>query len=202
MDEKNLIERARSGDDDAFGELVRMHQDRVYRTAVRLVGPEDAQDVAQEVFLKAYRELKRFRARSALSTWLYRMTVNLALNYLRGMRRERDRRERYGPGVSSSPPSPDSGLIDREFTDAVWAVIDSLPERQRTAIILHRFEGLSASETAGVMGLSLGAVESLLHRAKLALLKSFQEIGLEPGPGKKAGENTPARKADTAGSKG
>ena len=178
MDEKLLIERARSGDDDAFGELVRMHQDRVYRTAIRFVGPDDAHDITQEVFIKAHGEMKRFHAKSALSTWLYRMTINMALNYLRGRRRELDRRERYGPGVSAHPPSPDSGIIDQEFTEAVWQVIDSLPEKQRTAVVLHRFEGLSAAETAEVMGLSLGAVESLLHRSKLALLKSFQESGL------------------------
>lgn len=201
MDENSLIERARSGDDDAFGQLVHLHQDRVYRTAVRLVGPEDAKDVTQEVFLKAYGELKKFHAKSALSTWLYRMTVNLALNYLRGMRRERDRRARYGPGVSPPPPSPDRGLLDQELTDAVWAAIDSLPERQRTAVVLHRFEGLSAAETTQVMGLSLGAVESLLHRAKQALLQSFQETGLRTGTNRHPPEKN-TRKADPAGSNG
>lgn len=178
MEEKFLIERARKGDDDAFGELVRMHQDRVYRTAVRLVGDEDAKDITQDVFIKAHGELKRFRGRSALSTWLYRMTVNLSLNHLRGARREFDRRERYGPGVSTPPPGPDRQLLDDELTGIVWAAIDALPEKQRTAVILRRFEELPASRIAEVMGLSIGAVESLLHRAKLSLLESFRESGL------------------------
>jgi RNA polymerase sigma-70 factor (ECF subfamily) len=202
MDEKLLIERARGGDDDAFGELVRLHQDRVYRTAVRLVGPEDAHDITQEVFIKAHGELKRFRARSALSTWLYRMTVNLSLNYLRGSKREKDRRERYGPGVSDPPPNQEKSLLDQEFTQAVWDVIDSLPERQRSAIVLHRFEELSAAETALVMGLSLGAVESLLHRAKQALLESFQEKGLRPHRGEKSNDRSSASNQEPAGSSG
>ncbi len=202
MDEKLLIERARSGDDNAFGELVRLHQDRVYRTAVRLVGPEDAHDITQEVFIKAHGELKRFRAGSALSTWLYRMTVNLSLNYLRGSRREKDRRERYGPGVSDPPPSAEKRLIEQEFTVAVWAVIDSLPERQRTAVVLHRFEDLSAAETARVMGLSLGAVESLLHRAKLSMLESFQKKGLRPDSRMKKSGKSSEGNGNPAGSKG
>lgn len=202
MDENLLIERARSGDDDAFGELVRLHQDRVYRTAVRLVGPEDAHDITQEVFIKAHGELQRFHARSTLSTWLYRMTVNLSLNYLRGSKREKDRRERYGPGVSDPPPSAEKSLIEQEFNDAVWTVINSLPEKQRTAVVLHRFEDLPAAETARVMGLSLGAVESLLHRAKLSMLESFQEKGLRPDSRKKMNEKSSARNGDLVGSKG
>ena len=178
MEEKLLIEQARKGDDNAFGELVRMHQDLVYRTAVRMVGDEDGKDITQDVFIKAYKELKRFKGKSALSTWLYRMTVNLSLNHLRGSRRELDRRERYGPGVSSPPPGPDRQLLDEELTGIVWAAIDALPEKQRTAVILRRFEELPASRIAEVMGLSVGAVESLLHRAKLTLLESFRESGL------------------------
>jgi len=189
MDEGALIELARGGDEEVFGELVGRHQDRVYRTAVRLVGADDAFDISQEVFVKAWRELKRFRGSAALSTWLYRMTVNLSLNHLRSARRETDRRERYGPGVSSSPPAPDTALEDSEFTDRVWAVIDALPERQRTAVVLHRFEELSAAETATIMGLSTGAVESLLHRARQALLEAFRAGGFgSPEPGREGGE--------------
>jgi RNA polymerase sigma-70 factor (ECF subfamily) len=180
MEESALIERARAGDEDAFGQLVGLHQDRVYRTAVRLVGPEDAFDVSQEVFIKAWRELRRFRGSAALSTWLYRMTVNLALNHLRSSKRETDRRERYGPGVSEKPPAPDTSVENEEFRDRVWAVIDTLPERQRTALILHRFEELPAAETARIMGLSTGAVESLLHRARTALNEAFRARGLGP----------------------
>ena len=179
-DELDLIARARAGDEGAFGRLVEMHQDRVYRAAVRLVGHEDALDISQEVFLKAHRELKRFKGRSALSTWLYRMAVNLSLNYLRGQRRELDRRQRFGPGVSDPPPGPERNMADSRLRDQVWAAIDSLPERQRAAITLHRFEGLPAPEVAEIMGLSVGAVESLLHRAKKTLMQSFLEQGLAP----------------------
>lgn len=191
MDEHLLIQRARKGDDDAFGELVRMHQDRIYRTAVRFVGTEDAKDVAQEVFLKAYRELRRFRGKSALSTWLYRMSINISLNYLRGQRREVDRREQYGPGVSAPPPGPERTLQDKELTEAVWEAIEELPDRQRTALILHRFEELSSSQTAEVMGLSVGAVESLLHRAKLTLMQSFLASGLGEAPKSGSGDAKP-----------
>lgn len=181
-DEAELIARARAGDDEAFGRLVELHQDRVYRAAVRLVGPEDALDISQEVFLKAYRELKRFRGRSALSTWLYRMAVNLSLNYLRGQRREFERRERFGPGVSEQAPNPERRAAAGELREQVWEAIDALPERQRAAVTLHRFEGLSASEVAQIMGLSTGAVESLLHRARKALLEDFMARGLGPAP--------------------
>jgi len=165
-EERDLIRRAQEGDDDAFGRLVEMHQDRVYRTAVRLVGHEDALDISQDVFMRAHRELKRFRGRSALSTWLYRMAVNTALNHLRGAKRESARRERFGPGVSSPPPAPDRALQDTELSAIVWQAIDGLPDRQRTAVTLHRFEGLSAAEVGEVMGLSTGAVESLCVRGE------------------------------------
>jgi RNA polymerase sigma-70 factor (ECF subfamily) len=184
MDEADLIKLARKGDEDAYGILVHRHQDQVYRTAVRMVGPEDAHDVTQEVFIKAWNELKRFRGGSALSTWLHRMTVNLSLNLIRGRKRERNRRERYGPGVSAPAPAPDAPLLDEERSRMVWEAIDALPERQRTAIIMHRFEELTAPRIAEVMGLSTGAVESLLHRAKLALLETFQTQGLAPKRGR------------------
>ena len=180
MDESILIERARAGDEDAFGSLVRQHQDRVYRTAVRFVGNEDAHDITQDVFIKAWGELKRFRGGSSLSTWLYRLTINLSLNLIRGRKRELNRREQYGPGISTPPPRPDAALLDSERTRLVWEAIDSLPERQRTAVIMHRFEELSAPRIAEVMGLSTGAVESLLHRAKLTLLEIFQAQGTTP----------------------
>ncbi len=184
MDESILIEQARAGDEDAFGMLVRQHQDRVYRTAVRLVGNEDAHDITQDVFIKAWGELKRFRGGSALSTWLYRLTINLSLNLIRGRKREQNRREQYGPGISTPPPRPDSALLDSERTRLVWEAIDSLPDRQRTAVIMHRFEELSAPRIAEVMGLSTGAVESLLHRAKLTLLEIFQAQGTTPERGR------------------
>jgi RNA polymerase sigma-70 factor (ECF subfamily) len=204
-DELDLIARAGAGDEEAFGRLVEMHQDRVYRAAVRLVGHEDALDISQEVFLKAYRELKRFKGRSALSTWLYRMAINLSLNYLRGQRREFDRRERFGPGVSDPPPNPERSMAESQLREHVWTAIDTLPERQRAAVTLHRFEGLSAPEVAEIMGLSVGAVESLLHRAKRTLMESFMRQGLSPPGSDRAGESEGSRNGgasneDVAGS--
>jgi RNA polymerase sigma-70 factor (ECF subfamily) len=184
MNEANLIQRARAGDEEAYGVLVRRYQDRVYRTAVRMVGDEDAHDVTQDVFIKAWRELKRFRGDSALSTWLHRMTINLSLNHIRSSKREQGRREQYGPGVSTPPPAPDASLLDEERTRLVWQAIDSLPERQRTAIIMYRFEEMSAPRIAEVLNLSVGAVESLLHRAKLTLLEFFQAQGMAPKRGR------------------
>ncbi|MFO7767366.1 MAG: sigma-70 family RNA polymerase sigma factor [bacterium] len=180
LKESRLIARAREGDEEAFGELVRAHQDRVYRTAARMVGPDEAWDIAQEVFIRAFGEIERFRGDSALSTWLYRMTVNTSLNFLRGEGREKDRREGYGPGVSDPAPRPDRGVETEETERLVWEAVDSLPERQRTALVLHRFEGLTAPQIAEVMDATTGAVESLLHRAKESLLGEFQRRGLGP----------------------
>jgi RNA polymerase sigma-70 factor (ECF subfamily) len=203
-EERDLIARAREGDEEAFGILVRRHQDQVWRTAARLVGDEEASDVAQEVFLKAWRELRRFKGNSALGTWLYRMTVNLALNQIRGTRRELARRERFGPGVSAPAPDPESAAEAEETTRLVWAAIEALPERHRVAVTLHRFEGLSAAETAEVMGLTTAAVEALLHRAKGMLLRDLARRGLggegEPGPGP-GGSAGRARKDGPVGSK-
>ena len=192
-DERTLIAGAREGDEEAFGALVRLHQDQVWRTAARLVGPEDASDVAQEVFLKTWRELRRFRGGSALGTWLYRMTVNLSLNHLRGARRELARRERFGPGVSPPAPDPETHASDAETTRLVWAAIEALPERQRVAVTLHRFEGLSAAETAKAMGLTTAAVEALLHRAKGALLRDLARRGVAGGE-EKGGPKKPVRR--------
>jgi RNA polymerase sigma factor (sigma-70 family) len=185
--EDELIAAARSGDQEAFAELVRHHQERVWRTAVRLVGPDDADDIAQEVFIKAHASLHTFRGHAALSTWLYRMAINLSLNQLRGARRERHRRERYGPGVSEPAERPDRQVLRSELEAQVWKAIDALPDRQRTALVLHRFEDLSAREVAEIMQLSTGAVESLLHRARLSLFDALSETDFAPGgpPAKK-----------------
>lgn len=173
----DLLAATAAGDAAAFEALVRRHQERVIGVCQRLLGgPEDARDTAQDVFLKVYRKAGSFRPRARVSTWIYRIAVNLCLNRLRrrklvrflplgggGGTRDGDdapEREPLDPA-----PGPEAALEARRRWAATRRAIDALPESQRAVLVLARFEGLSYREIAEVLGLTVGAVESRLFRA-------------------------------------
>jgi RNA polymerase sigma-70 factor (ECF subfamily) len=156
--DEELMLRAGRGDREAFDEIVRRHQDRVLRIALRYAARSEAEDIGQEVFLAVFRAAPRYRPEARFTTWLYRIVVNACL----GMRRKR----------------PPPGQIPRrepaeETAQRVREAIARLPDRQRLAVILHRFDGLSYREVAAAMDLSETAVESLLARAYRALRESL-----------------------------
>jgi RNA polymerase sigma-70 factor, ECF subfamily len=188
LPEHELLERARSGDEDAFAQLVAAHADRVYG-ALRRFGLDSgqAEDVAQEVFLRAWRGLAAFQQRAQLSTWLYRIAFNEAQRRL--SRRAPLRAEPQPDGddlVSSVPEAPHLGpeeqALDREFETLLEQALAELPVEWRAAVVLRDIEGLSTEQAAAVVGVRQAAFKSRLHRGRMqvrALLEPY--LGLEEG---------------------
>ncbi len=171
-DDRVLVDAARAGDLDAFEVLVRRHQAPVYRVALRMVGNiTDAEDVAQETFVQAWRSLARFHGDSALATWLYRIATNRSLDLLAKRRPSVELDESRGdPDLD-----PAAVLARRERTTGVMDAVRALPADQRAALVLREFEGLSYEQIGDVLGISLPAVKGRIHRARLALIASTAE---------------------------
>jgi len=179
--EQELIERIRADDPRAFKELFDSNATLVHNVCFRMLGNrQDAEDVTQEVFLEAYRSLKRFRFESKLSTWLYRIAVNRSLNHQRKRKLERWLSLDFEVGEGSAEESafpdtaangPDRLVEKKDVERIVQEAISKLPERQRIALLLHRYEELPYQEIAKIMDVSVASVESLLHRAKETLAK-------------------------------
>ncbi len=162
-----LVDAARAGDVEAFEVLVRRHEGSVYRVALRLLGSHaDAQDAAQETFVRAWRGLGRFRGESAVSTWLYRIVTNRCLNMIAAWRPPASL-EREPLLVGSDPAEITE---QRERFAAVARQVASLPPEQRAALVLRDFEGLSYEEVAAVLEVSVAAVKGRIHRARLSVL--------------------------------
>ena len=183
--ELELIERLKRGDESAFRILVEQYQDLVYNTALGIVQNEsDAEDVAQEVFIQVYRSIGSFKSEAKLSTWIYRITTTRALDLLRA----RKSKKRFGllkrlwETAEESPMEniqdfnhPGVSLERKEEAAQLMTAIAQLPENQKVAFVLHKLEGLSYLEIAEVMGNTLPAVESLMHRARLNLRKILEK---------------------------
>jgi len=184
-----LVTRARDGDRAAFDQLVIRHEDRVYNMALRMLGnADDALDLAQEVFLSAYRALGTFESKSLFSTWLYRVTVNRCRDELRRRATVKHTRPRplggpAGEDAPSDPPargaSPADAAILRESLDLVSAAVAALPEDAREALVLRDVEGLEYEEIASVLEVPVGTVRSRLHRARSLLRDRLREAGVE-----------------------
>jgi RNA polymerase sigma-70 factor (ECF subfamily) len=180
-EDRGLVDRARAGDAGAFEALVRRYQGWVFTLALRMVGDRgEAEDVAQEVFLKAYRGLKTFKGASRFSTWLYAIATHHCLNHLQA----RARRPRPAGGAATAggddPPDPVDRLPDRapradalleraDLERVVQAELQRLTEEQRAILVLRDIQGLAYEEIAQALGLELGTVRSRLHRARMAL---------------------------------
>jgi len=165
------------GDVAAFRALVDRYQNRLVNVLYQVVGDQsEAEDLAQDVFLKVYKAAGRYRAEARFSTWFYRIATNTALNALKAKRRRPtvslDEMEEQGRSVnalSATPDPPDRVLQRAEVVRAVQRALHQIPERQRMAVILHRFEGLSYQEIAEALRVSIDAVDAMLRRAKASL---------------------------------
>jgi RNA polymerase sigma-70 factor (ECF subfamily) len=170
INESDLIERFKKGDLSAFEAIVHRHQDKIYNLCrYMLQDPRDAQDAAQDVFLKAYRSLKDFRPDSSLYTWLYRIAVNTSFDYRRRSHREASRKTPLSEYLPSADPFPDESYESKQITEAIQAALPRLREKLRAPIVLREIEGLSYEEIAQVLHLSVGTVKSRISRARDAL---------------------------------
>lgn len=190
MDEHNLIELAKSGDQEAFRALVETHQAMVYNLAFRMVAnAEDAADLTQEVFLSVWRNLSSFQGKSAFSTWLYRLTTNAAIDFLRKEKHRNtvsitveDEEGEHELDVPDETASPQQELERKELREAVREGLARLSPDHRQILLLREMEGLSYQEIADVLDLEEGTVKSRIARARLALRDYLQKTGnFSPG---------------------
>ena len=167
----DLVSRAQAGRLDAFEELVRRHRLGTFRVALRMLGDEsDAEDATQDAFVQAWRNLDGFRADAAFSTWMYRIVTNRCLNMLRSRRRT----EPLSDDREAPASRPDRIAEGRwQLQDLTRAIVRLTPE-QRAPLVLRELQGCSYEEIAEVLGLSISAVKSRLHRARLELLAAMR----------------------------
>lgn len=173
-----LLDRLRRGDHDAFEELVRTYQHRVFAVAARmLTSRAEAEEVAQEVFLRVHRAVGEFRGDARLSTWLYAITSRLCLNRLATAERRRPRAGEEALAVVASGEADAAARLERlELEQALHQAIDALPEDRRIVVVLRDLEGLSYEEISEVLDLEPGTVRSRLHRARTDLKDKLERF--------------------------
>jgi RNA polymerase sigma-70 factor (ECF subfamily) len=173
VEEGKLVELARSGDLEASSELVRRYRDRIYRTIQRFTrNQSDTDDLVQETFLRAFKDLRSFRGRSGFYTWIYRIAVNQCLNFLKKKGKEMGREEfddRLIEGRCPAFGSPDSAAAAGELRDRLTAAIDSLSLPYRACFTLIVFQGMTHRQAAGVLGCSEKTVSWRMHKARKML---------------------------------
>ena len=188
-EEYALVQRIQSGDSDAFAVLMDLYQKQVYHLALRTVGnPEDAADMMQEAFLRAYRAIGSFRGDSKLSVWLYRLTQNVCIDFLRSRGRkptvsltvENETDEIQELDVADDRFDPEVQYQRKALRDAVRRGLDELPEDYRTILVLREINGLSYAEIGEQLQLEEGTVKSRLFRARKKLCEFLQRDGNLP----------------------
>lgn len=178
--DKDLVQRTQDGDLSAFNHLVVKYRNRVLGVATRMLGDRvEAEDVAQDVFVKAYRGLRRFQGEALFSTWLYRITANSCLNQRRRRKLEAQTSlvvPGAEPNADNSGSNPHTLLEDKELKLLIERAVQELPEEQRIVLILRDVEGLTYESIAHALGLELGTVRSRLHRARMALQSRLKNV--------------------------
>jgi len=186
MSDNQLIQGLREGSSESFRLLVDQNQRKVINICYRITGNDaDAEDLAQDVFVEVLRSIGKFRGDSSLATWIHRIAVRKSLDF----RRDQVRQKRGGPlkrlfrlddpGVDLPAPSdhqPDVELELKERQAILRSALDTLPENQRAAFLISKYDGLSNREVADALKLTVPAVESLVHRAKLNLRKKLRQL--------------------------
>lgn len=183
MSETDLLQRLKQKDPDAFRALVELYQNRVIKTCYRFLhNQDDAEDVAQDVFIEVYLSISGFREEAKLSTWIYRIATTKCLDFIRKKKRKKRffiKKDSSGltPPIELVPAEastqPDKQIEAQERVGILQQAVDSLAENQKIAITLSKYEGFSNKEIAEVMETSLSSVESLIHRAKKNLEKKL-----------------------------
>jgi RNA polymerase sigma-70 factor (ECF subfamily) len=191
LSDLELVERAKGADASAYQELVERYYRKIYNLALRLVRqPEDAEDVLQETFVAAYKALPKFKGDSAFGTWLYRIATNFGLMKLRGKKPVfvslDDHKDDDLPPLElvDFSANPMKDVLDDEVRAKMEEAISKLPDDMRTVFLLRDVEGLSNSEVAEILDLTVAAVKSRLHRTRLQLRQELSRYFNERSPGK------------------
>ncbi len=184
MSDTEIIEQLKLGNEQAFRRLVESHQKLVVNTCFGLVhNREDAEDIAQDVFIEVFRNIDKFRADAKLSTWLYRIAVNRSLNHIRDNKKSKwfqsfedevgAKSKQLQLLQSANSDQPEFELENKQRAIILYEAVGSLPKNQQVAFTLSKYEELSYQEIAEIMELSVSSVESLLFRAKKGLQKKL-----------------------------
>lgn len=186
MTEQELVARAKAGDDEAFAQLMRANETRIYNLTLRMTGnPEDAMDLAQEAFLNAWRGLKFFKGDSAFSTWVYRLASNACIDHLRRAKRRQDisqpmpadEEDDSQPDIPDERFQPEQALERQELRQAVTDGLQQLSDEHRQVLVMREINGLSYQEIADVLDLEPGTVKSRIARARNSLRKILVDSG-------------------------
>jgi len=179
--DSELVARVQSGDQEAFAELVHRHSARVFRLAVSILGKEftaEAEDVAQEVFLKVHQAIAFYRGEAGFSSWIYRITFNHAVNVKSGVRfRSPHAHETVLHGIATPQPGPERQAETAQRDRALAECIQTLPEIYQSALRLYYWLGAAVGETAELLGVPENTVKSYLHRARQLLETRLRERG-------------------------
>jgi len=181
MSENEIIQKLQQGNEQAFRQLIENYQKLVVNTCYGLLqNTEDAEDIAQDVFVEVFRSVGNFRADSKISTWLYRIAVNRSLNHIRDNKKRKwfqsfddvvkEKNQQLNHYASENPGTE---LENQQRANILHEAIGALPENQKTAFTLNKYEDLSYKEIADIMDVSVASVESLIHRAKTGLQKKL-----------------------------
>jgi RNA polymerase sigma-70 factor (ECF subfamily) len=179
VDDKQLIEAALAGNSAAFGDLVRKYQDRLYNTICHLTGsPEDAKDVVQDAFVKAFVKLETFQRASGFYTWLYRIAFNTAMSRQRRRRPTQSIESRHDCGQEPLDPgaAPGDRIEREELAEQVRGALETLSEEHRTVLVLRDIDGCDYEAMAEILEIPIGTVRSRLHRARLQLRDQLKKV--------------------------
>jgi RNA polymerase sigma-70 factor (ECF subfamily) len=178
-EDHNLADKAARGDVEAFARLVRAHSGLVYRLATRILGAGEAQDASQEVWIRVWRNIGKFRGESAFSTWLYKITVNTCLST---RRREQARQAReyadeipYVPDVSNIEDDPETAALAGERREELFRALEQVRAEHRAALVLRHMEGLSYAEVAQILDVPDGTAKGWVSRGRAALLLALSK---------------------------
>ena len=188
------VERIRAGDEEAFGLLVQRHSRHVFRVAYRMTGNEqDAEDVVQDTFLKAYRQIGRFESRASFGTWLYRIAINCAHDLMRRRPKgattpiesdETTLSYEASQAAGGSPPDADRMVFSAQVQQRVSDTLSSLSQNERAAFVLRHYEGLSIEEVGQTLGLRTSATKHSIFRAVQKMRRALEPLVNTPQVGK------------------
>lgn len=177
-DDRSLANACARGDRQAMGRLYARYKRRVYAIAYRMVGAADAEELAHDAFIRVYRGIGSFRGDCALSSWIYRLTMNTALSRLAQRKRRREVQDPEGEMLSAIPDIDALGAMQRDtgLIAQLQRALDGLPDGYRAIVVLHDVEGLSHEESAEILGCSIGTCKSQLHKARMRLREALAHL--------------------------